>query len=162
MAAAGRTEVGQEPSGGVVPFKLDYTASREMAIRAGRYVRRARDAHIFLTYSDATLGPAEDFGLELWGMLPGGLTDDETDELRRRLILELGAYFGETLIHNHGGIWGWATIGGRRVFALRTSSGFTVFPTHKARKRLWGQEPESIVSVYSFLSRWPPLKQSRR
>jgi hypothetical protein len=144
---------GQGPSGGAVPFKRDYTAAREMAIRAGRYVRRARDLGVVLDLSDASIEAAEEFGLRLWAMLPGGLSDDKAEELRGRLIFDLGAYFGETLIRNHGGRWGWAIMEGRRVFALRTSSGFTAFPVSKARKILRGEEPGTLVTLYRLLSR---------
>ena len=144
---------GQGPSGGAVPFKRDYTAAREMAIRAGRYARQARDLGVVLDLSDASIGVAEEFGLGLWAMLPAGPSDDKVEELRGRLIFDLGAYFGETLIRNHGGRWGWATIDGRRVFALRTSTGFTVFPLRKARKILRGEESGTLATLYQLLSR---------
>ena len=150
---ASGSEKGQGPSEGAVPFRRDYTAAREMIIRAGRYARRARDLSVVLDFSDASIGVAEEFGLELWAMLPGGLSDDKAEELRGRLIFDLGAYFGETLIRNHGGRWGWATIDGRRVFALRTNSGVIVFPLRKARTILRGEEPGTLVALYQFLSR---------
>ncbi len=139
-------------SGASVPFKQDYPASREMAIRAGRYVRRAHDLGFTLDFSDTSIEAAELFGLELWAMLPGGLSEQEADELSGRLIFELGAYFGETFIRNHGGRWGWATMLGRRVFALQTNTGVTAFPTRSARKRLQGEESESLATVYDFLA----------
>ena len=153
MTVPSGPEKGQGPSGGAVPFKRDYTAAREMVIRAGRYARRARDLGVVLDLSDASIEVAEEFGLRLWLMLPGGLSDDRAEELRGRLILDLGAYVGETLIRNHGGRWGWATMAGRRVFALRTSSGFTAFPVSKARKILRGEETGTLVTLYQFLSR---------
>ncbi len=153
MTAANGSGKGQGPSGGVVPFNRDHTAAREMVIRAGRYVRRARDLGVVLDFSDSSIGIAEEFGLGLWSMLPGGLSDDQAGELRDRVMFDLGAYFGETLIRNHGGRWGWATIDGRRVFALRTGSGHTVFAVGKARKRLRGEEPETLVALYRALSR---------
>lgn len=70
---------GQGPSGGAVPFKRDYTAAREMAIRAGRYARQARDLGVVLDLSDASIGVAEEFGLGLWAMLPAGPSDDKVD-----------------------------------------------------------------------------------
>jgi hypothetical protein len=145
--------MGQEPSEGAVPFKRDYTAAREMVIRAGRYARRARDLGVALNFTDASIEVAEEFGLELWAKLPGGLSDAKAEELRARLIFDLGAYFGETLIRNHGGRWGWAIMGGRRVFSLRTSSGFTAFPVRKAGKILRGEEPGTLVTMYQLLSR---------
>ena len=153
MTLASGSEKGQKPSGGAVPFKRDYTAAREMVIRAGRYARRARDLGVVLDLSDASIEAAEAFGLELWAMLPGGLSDDNAEQLRERLIFDLGAYFGETLIRNHGGRWGWAIMDGRRVFALRTSGGFTVFPMRKARKILRGEEPGTLTTLYEFLLR---------
>ena len=153
MTLASGSEKGQKPSGGAVPFKRDYTAAREMVIRAGRYARRARDLGVVLDLSDASIEAAEAFGLELWAMLPGGLSDDNAEQLRERLIFDLGAYFGETLIRNHGGRWGWAIMDGRRVFALRTSGGFTVFPMRKARKVLRGEEPGTLTTLYEFLLR---------
>ena len=122
MTLASASEKAQEPSGEAVPFKRDYTAAREMVIRAGQYARRARDLGVFLNFSDSSVEVAEEFGRELWAKLPDGLPKDKAEDLRARLILELGAYFGETLLRNHGGRWGWAIMGGRRVFALRRSS----------------------------------------
>ena len=151
MASA--SEKGQRPSEGAVPFKRDYAATREMVIRAGRYARRAREFDVVLDLSDGSIGLAEEFGIRLWGMLPGGLSDDKAEELRVRLIFDLGAYFGETFIHNHGGRWGWATMAGRRVFALRTNSGFTAFPVRMARKILKSEELGTLVTQYQLLSR---------
>lgn len=153
MTLARGSDKGQEPSGGAVPFKRDYTAAREMAVRAGQYASRARDLGLVLDFSDASIEAAEECGLELWAKLPGGLPDDKAEDLRSRLIFDLGAYFGETLLRNHGGRWGWAIMGGHRVFALRTSSGFTAFPVRKARKILRGEEPGTLVTMYQFLSR---------
>lgn len=153
MTLANGSEKGQGPSGGAIPFKRDDTAAREMAIRAGRYARRARDLAFVLDFSDASMEVAEECGLELWAKLPGGPPNDKAEDLRSRLIFDLGAYFGETLLRNHGGRWGWAIMGGRRVFALRTSSGFTAFPIRKARKILRGEEPGTLVTMYQFLSR---------
>jgi hypothetical protein len=150
---ASGSEKGQSPPGAAVPFKRDYTAAREMAIRAGRYARQARDLGVALDFSDASMEFAEEFGLRLWATIPVGPSNEPIEELRGRLIFDLGAYFGETLMRNHGGRWGWATIDGRRVFALRTSSGFTVFPVRKARKILRGEEPGTLVSLYQFLAR---------
>jgi hypothetical protein len=150
---ASGSETGQGPSGGAVPFKRDYTAAREMAIRAGRYARQARDLGVVLDLSDASIEVAEELGLGLWAMLPAGPSDDKVEELRGRLIFDLGAYFGETLIRNHGGRWGWAIMGGRRVFALRTTSGFTAFPVSKASRILRANEPGTLVTMYRFISR---------
>ncbi len=153
MTVPSGPEKGQGPSGGAVPFKRDYTAAREMVIRAGRYARRARDLGVVLDFSDASIELAEEFGVRLWARHPGGLSDDRAEELRGRLISDLSAYFGETLIRNRGGRWGWAIMDGRRIFALRTSSGFTAFPASKARKILRGEEFGTLVTMYQFLSR---------
>jgi|GEM_PF-1343226 len=156
VAAASESKDGKGLSGAAVPFKQDYAATREMVIRAGRYVRRARDLGFTLDFSDTSIEAAELFGLELWAMLPGGLSDAQAHDLRARLIFELGAYFGETFIRNHGGRWGWAVLLGRRVFALQTSSGVTAFPPRTARKRLQGEESETLATLYEFLSRSHP------
>ena len=153
MALASGTEKGQELPGEAIPFRRDYTASREMVIRAGQYARRARDLGFVLNFSDASIEVAEEFGLDLWVKLPGGLTKDTAEELRARLVFDLGAYFGETFIRNHGGRWGWAIMGGRRVFALRTTSGFTAFPVSKASKILRANEPGTLVTMYRSLAR---------
>jgi len=42
---------------------------------------------------------------------------------------------------------------GRRVFAFRTDAGLTAFPLHSARKRLRGEDLDSLVVLYQFLSR---------
>lgn len=156
MTGAGGSDEEKGPDGGSVPFKVDHAAAREMAACAGRYVRRARDAGVNLNFSDASIEPADRFAFEVWTMLPGGLRKDAAEEIRSRLVLELGAYFGETFIRNYGGVWGWATIGGRRLFALRTRSGFNVFPMHQVTKRLRGVEKDPLVGLYGSLSRWRP------
>ena len=124
-----------------------------MASRASSYTRRGRDLYVPLDYTDASIDAADEVGLQLWESLPLGLSRDEAEELRGRLIFELGAYFGETLIRNHGGQWGWVTMEGRRVFALRTDSGLIAFPLNRARKRLRGEEPDTLDTLYQFLSR---------
>lgn len=159
MAGESGSGEGEGSFQGAVQFSVDYTAAREMSIRAGRYVRRARDLHVFLDYSDTSVEAADTFGHELWSMLPGGLLPDEAEQLRQRLIDDLGAYFGETFIRNHGGTWGWADIGGRRVWSLRTSSGYTAFPAQTASKRLRHQEPGNLSALYEFLVRQPQVSR---
>ena len=153
MTLPNGSEKGQEPPEGVVPFRRDYAAAREMVIRAGQYARRARDLGYVLDFSDASIEVAEEFGLVSWAKLSSGLPKDTAEDLRARLILDLGAYFGETFIRNRGGRWGWAIMDGRRVFALRTGSGFTAFPVRKAGKILRGEEPGTLVTLYRVLSR---------
>ena len=79
-----------------------------MASRASTYARRGRELYVSLDYSDASIEAADEVGVRLWESLVVGLSDAEVQEVRGRLIFELGAYFGETLIQNHGGRWGWA------------------------------------------------------
>jgi hypothetical protein len=153
VAAVSGSDEGRRSSGGSVPFKPDDTAAREMASRASTYARRGRDLYIALDYSDASIEAADEVGVRLWDSLVLGLSDEEAQEVRGRLIFELGAYFGETLIQNHGGRWGWATMAGRKVFALLTDSGFLAFPVNRARKRLRREEPDSLVTFYELFSR---------
>jgi hypothetical protein len=153
VARASGSDEGKKPSGGSVPFKPDYTAAREMAIRASTYAGRGRDLYIPLDYSESSIEAADELGFRLWGALVLGLSDAEAEEVRSRLIFELGAYFGETFIQNRGGRWGWATMAGRKVFALMTDSGFVAFPMHRARKRLRREEPDTLVTFYRFLSK---------
>lgn len=152
MAAESGSDEGKRPSGRSIPFKPDYTAAREMASRASTYARRGRDLYVALDYSDASIEAADEVGLRLWDSLALGLTGSAAEEIRKLLIFELAAYFGETFIQNHGGQWGWATMVGRKVFALRTASGFVAFPMNRARKRLRREEPETLVVLYRFLS----------
>lgn len=156
MAAASESEEGRRASGASVPFKPDYTAAREMASRASTYARRGRELYIPLDYTDASIDAAEEVGLRLWELLAVGLPADEAQEVRGRLIFELGAYFGETLIQNHGGQWGWATMAGRKVFSLLADSGFLVFPINRARKRLRGEESDSLATIYGVFARERP------
>ena len=156
VAAARGSGEGRRPSGANVPFKPDPTAAREMASRASTYARRGRELYVSLDYIDASIEAADELGVRLWESLVVGLSDAEAQEVRGRLIFELGAYFGETLIQNHGGRWGWATLAGRKVFALLTDSGFLVFPVNRARKRLRSEEPEDLVTFYRSVSRERP------
>jgi hypothetical protein len=160
VAGASASDEGTKPSGGSLPFKPDYTAAREMAIRASTYAGRGRDLYVALDYSDASIEAADEVGLRLWDSLPLGLSDAKAEEIRTLLIFELGAYFGETFIQNHGGHWGWATMAGRKVFGLRTASGFIAFPMHRVRKRLRHEEPEPLVTLYRFLSRGQSTPQT--
>jgi hypothetical protein len=153
VAGASGSDEGKKPSSGRVPFKPDYTAAREMAIRASTYAGRGRDLYVALDFSESSIEAADELGLRLWGALVLGLSDAEAEEVRGRLIFELGAYFGETFIQNHGGKWGWATMAGRKVFALMTDSGFLAFPMNRARKRLRLEEPDTLTTFYRFLSK---------
>jgi hypothetical protein len=161
VAGASGSDEGRKRAGGSVPFKLDYTAAREMASRASTYARRGRELLVALDYSDASIEAADDVALRLWESMPLGLSKAEAEEVRGGLIFELGAYFGETFIHNHGGHWGWATMAGRKVFALRTESGVVAFPMNRARKRLRREEPDGLVTLYRFLSNARPTLPGR-
>ncbi len=152
MAGASGSDEGGKPAGGSVPFKPDYTAAREMTSCARTYARRGRDLSIALDFSDASIEAADEVAVRLWESMPLGLSETAAEEARGRLIFELGAYFGETFIQNHGGHWGWATMAGRKVFALRTESGFVAFPMNRARKRLRREEPDNLAGLYRFLS----------
>jgi hypothetical protein len=162
VAGASGSDEGRKPAGSSVPFKPDYTAAREMASRASTYARRGREVYVSLDYSDASIEAADEVGLQLWESMPLGLSEAEAEEVRGRLIFELGAYFGETFIQNHGGHWGWATMAGRKVFALRTESGFVAFPMNRARKRLRREEPDTLATLYRFLSSARPTLPGRR
>ena len=77
-------------------------------------------------------------------------------EQERALILELGAYVGETFIRNHGGLWGWAeTLDAGRNVGLRTNDGLIVFPVSTASNRLEGADVDSMVIFYRILTVWP-------
>lgn len=153
VAGVSDSKVGQRPPGAVVAFTTDYAAAREMAIRASGFAIRGRDLNVVLDYSDASLEVADATGVELWEPLDPDYVGEAAEELRAKLIVELGAYFGETLRRNHGGRWGWAAMDGRRVFAFRTDSGLTAFPLNSARKRLRGEDLDSLVLLYQLLLR---------
>lgn len=153
MTAASGSEEGQGSAGAVVPFTPDYAAAGQMAIRASSFAIRGRDLDFALDYSDASIEAADDTGVQLWESLAPDSAGEESEEVRANLIVELGAYFGETLRRNRGGRWGWTTMDGRRVFAFRTDAGLTAFPLHSARKRLRGEDLDSLVVLYQFLSR---------
>ena len=93
-------------------------------------------------------------GVQTYAALCHDLSRDELKELQGTLVLELGAYVGETFIRNHGGQWGWAAMPGGRAFGLRTDSGLNAFPLTKAKKRLLGNLG-SLVAFYQLLVRWP-------
>jgi hypothetical protein len=138
----------------VVPFEPDEVTALELAQMAGLYVERGRALDVALDYSDASIEAAEEMGVQAYASLCRGLSGDELRQLQGTLVFELGAYFGETFIRNHGGCWGWATMPGNRAFGLRTGSGLTAFPLVKAKKRLLGNFG-SLVVFYRLLVRWP-------
>ena len=107
-------------AGGGVPFEPDEATAQKVARLAGQFVDRVRELHVALRYSDGSIAAAEEIGLRLFESLRRRFQGVQLEEARGGLADELGAYFGETFIKNHGGRWGWATVGESRVFGLRT------------------------------------------
>jgi hypothetical protein len=134
----------------------------EMASLAGRYVDRGRALSVTLDFSDASIEAADGLGLRLYDPLPKQASGPKLEELRNGVASELGAYFGETFIRNHGGQWGWVAGSGARVFGLRTDAEISAFPLVKARRRLQRAENESLAALYSFLCQWPATQKKRR
>ena len=157
-------ESGERPHDGIlgVQFEPDAALALEMEGLAGRYVDRGRDLQVALDFSDASIEDADGIGLQMYASLPREATGADLEGRRHALASELGAYFGETFIRNHGGRWGWVAATGDRVFGLRTNDGLSAFPLGKARKRLQGAENDSLAAVYSFLRRWPDTQARRR
>jgi len=137
----------------VVQFEPDPTTAFEMALTADLYVRRGLSRDVALDYSDASIAVAEALGGRTYEELCAGLSRDELKDLQGTLVLELGAYVGETFIRNHGGDWGWASMPVGRAFGLRTAAGLTAFPLTKAKKRLLG-DFGSLVAFYQLLVGW--------
>jgi hypothetical protein len=125
-----------------------------MALTADLYVQRGLALDVALDYSDASIAAAEEMGLQTYASLCRELSRDELKQLQGTLVLELGAYVGETFIRNHGGCWGWVAMPGGRSFGFRTASGLTAFPLTKAKKRLLGNIG-SLVAFYRLMVRWP-------
>jgi hypothetical protein len=138
----------------VEPFDPDGVLALEMALTAALYTDRCRARDVILDYSDESIAAAEEVGVQTYAALCHDLSRDELKELQGTLVLELGAYVGETFIRNHGGQWGWAAMPGGRAFGLRTDSGLNAFPLTKAKKRLLGNLG-SLVAFYQLLVRWP-------
>jgi hypothetical protein len=157
-------ESGERPHDGVLgaQFESDAEFAREMARLAGLYVDRAKAAKTELDFSDESIESADAIGLQLYAALPRDVGGPKLEELRSGLASELGAYFGETFIKNHGGRWGWIAASGNRVFGLRTGADINAFPLVKARKRLQGAEHDNLAVLYSFLRRWPSTQAKRR
>ena len=138
----------------LLPFEPDETTAIELRTTADLYVERGRALDVALDYSDASIEAAEEMGVRTYALLCRDLGRDELRELQGTLVLELGAYVGESFIRNHGGHWGWATMAGGRAFGLRTDSGLVAFPLTKAKKRLLG-DFGSLVAFYRLLMTWP-------
>jgi hypothetical protein len=154
--ATGVGEVGEGATAAAraVQFEADPTTAFEMALTADLYVRRVESLDGSLDYSDASIATAEELGVATYNAQCGGLSHAELREFQGTLVLELGAYIGETFIRNHGGDWGWEAMPGGRAFGLRSASGLTTFPLTKAKKRLLGNFG-SLVAFYEMLVRWP-------
>jgi hypothetical protein len=150
-----------EPAGGA-QFESDAPLALQMAGLADRYVDRGRDRKVALDFSDASIDTADGIGLQLYESLTREVFGARLEERRKALAAELGAYFGETFIRNHGGHWGWVAASGSSVFGLRTDDGLNAFPLGKARKRLQRAENESLATLYGFLWRWPETVARRR
>jgi len=144
---------GGRPVTSTVPFEPDEVTAFEMALTAGLYVQRGGALGVALDFSDASIAPAEEMGVRTYADQCRDLSRAELKELQGTLVLELGAYVGETFIRNHGGSWGWAPMPGGRAFGLRTDSGLTAFPLTKAKKRLLGNLG-SLVAFYRLLVEW--------
>lgn len=157
-------ESGERPHDGVlgVQFETDAAMAQEMADLAGRYVERGRALKAALDFSDASIEVADGVGLQLYEALSRDSGGAELEERRHALASELGAYFGETFIRNHGGRWGWVAATGNRLFGLRTDAGLSAFPLGRARKRLQGAQNDSLAVLYAFLLRWPETQKRRR
>ncbi len=139
-------------AGGAVIFERDDWVAREMARRAEVFVNRSHNLYVDLDYSDASVELADNAAVRMWTAAADEPPGEKSQERRGHVIFDFGAYFGETFIRNHGGSWGWASLDDRRVLALRTDTGVTAFPLARARKRLRGEEPGSVVDLYRFLS----------
>lgn len=151
----GRVSAGEAHEATVAPgFSPDAATAFEMALTADLFVRRGRAQAAALDYSDASIAAAEDLGVRTYADKCRDLSRDELRELQGTLVLELGAYVGETFIRNHGGEWGWVAMPGGRAFGLRTAAGLTAFPLTKAKKRLLG-DFGSLVEFYGLLMKWP-------
>jgi hypothetical protein len=157
-------ESGERPHDGVlgVQFEADAEVALEMAGLAGRYAERGRDLDVALDFSDASIDAADGIGVQMYDSLPREASGAKLEEMRSALAFELGAYFGETYIRNHGGQWGWLAAIGNRVFGLRTAAGLSAFPLVQARKRLKGAEQDSLGFIYRYLWRWPETQTRRR
>ena len=138
----------------LLPFEPDETTAIELGTTADLYVERGRALDVALDYSDASIKAAEEMGVRTYASLCRDVARDDLKQLQGTLVLELGAYVGETFIRNHGGRWGWATMPGSRAFGMRTDSGLVAFPLTKAKKRLLGNFG-SLVAFYRLLMRWP-------
>jgi hypothetical protein len=138
----------------LLQFEPDETTAIELRTTADLYVERGRALDVALDYSDASIEAAEEMGVRTYASLCRDLARDELKQLQGTMVLELGAYVGETFIRNHGGHWGWATMPGGRAFGLRTDSGLVAFPLTKAKKRLLGNFG-SLVAFYRLLMAWP-------
>ena len=144
-----------KPDEGTAKFEPDNKAAREMALLAGYLVEHGREYSLTLDYSEGSIGDADALAVRLFEAIPhdssAGLSEQE-----RALILELGAYVGETFIRNHGGMWGWAeTLDAGRNVGLRTNDGLIVFPVSTASNRLEGADVDSMVIFYRILTVWP-------
>ncbi|MGD0863047.1 MAG: hypothetical protein ABSA21_09855 [Candidatus Limnocylindrales bacterium] len=157
-------ESGERPHEGIVgvQFEPDAALAAEMATLAGRYADRGRDLQVALDFSDASIEAADGIGLQIYESLSREVSAAKLEELRSALASELGAYFGETFIRNHGGQWGWVAATGNRVFGLHTNAGLSAFPLGKARRRLQGAENDSLSALYGFLWHWPETQARRR
>ena len=154
MAIDGSGSADRVRKAALLQFEPDETTAIELRATADLYVERGRALDVALDYSDASIEAAEEMGVRTYASLCRDLARDDLRQLQGSLVLELGAYVGETFIRNHGGCWGWAAMPGNSAFGLRTDSGLTAFPLTKAKKRLLGNFG-SLVAFYRLLVRWP-------
>jgi hypothetical protein len=157
-------ESGERPHEGVigVQFEPDAALALEMAGLAERYAERGRENAVALDYSDASIEAADGMAVRLYGTLSQGVYGARSGGPRALLASELGAYFGETFIRNHGGRWGWVAGPGNRIFGLRTNGGLSAFPLGQARRRLTGAANDSLAAMYRYLWNWPDTQARRR
>jgi len=91
-------------------------------------------------------------GLQLYEVLSREAGGAELEERRSALASELGAYFGETFIKNHGGRWGWVAATGNRLFGLRTDAGLSAFPPRQGAEAPAGARKTTALAVSTLFS----------
>jgi len=128
-------------------FAADRAAQQTAMGHARELVSFAQSAlNLKLDWSDASVRALEDLAASLHADLRRRRT--APDEIAP-LVTMIGSYLGEVLRRNHGAQWGWVSVNGQRVLALRTADAGALFtPVETARRRVHQGAASNLWRAY--------------
>ena len=128
-------------------FVADHSAERVALKQAHDLVQFARvELNLKLDWSDASIARIEEVASDLHGDYRRDKTAfAELDPLLQRL----GSYVGEVFRRNHGGVWGFVHVNGKRILAVKAKDNSAVlWPIERVRQRIRGGATNNVWTYY--------------